>query len=103
MHVIQPCEQINGKHVIYGLGNSLSNQSPMTAASLPPESQEGMVASFTLSRDEQGEVSTSMTYRPTRVQIPPEIVPGHVIRLVSSQSDPETWDRTLATVDLLGG
>lgn len=103
VHVVQPCEQINGKHVIYGLGNSLSNQSPMTASSLRPETQEGMVASFTLSRDEQGEVSTAMTYRPTRVEIPPEIVPGHVIRLVSPESLPESWDRTVAAVDLLGG
>lgn len=103
VHVIQPCERINGKHVIYGLGNSLSNQSPLTAASLLPETQEGMVASFTLRRDAQGEVSTSMTYRPTRVEIPPEIVPGHVIRLVSPQTHPETWERTVAAVDLLGG
>src|SRR5699024_2898295 len=25
VHVIQPCEKINGKYVIYGLGNFLSN------------------------------------------------------------------------------
>ena len=103
VHVVQPCEQINGKHVIYGLGNSLSNQSPSTAASLRPETQEGMIASVTLSRDEQGAVSTSMTYQPTRVEIPAEIVPGHVIRLVSPQNFPESWDRTVAAVDLLGG
>lgn len=103
VHLAQPCEQINGKHVIYGLGNSLSNQSPMTASSLLPETQDGMVALFTLSRDEQGTVSTSMTYQPTRVEIPPEIVPGHIIRLVSPQSHPGSWERTVGAVDLLGG
>ena len=38
VHVIQPCETINGRHVIYGMGNSLSNQSPQTSSSgsLPP-------------------------------------------------------------------
>ena len=103
VHLVQPCEQINGKHVIYGLGNSLSNQSPMTASSLLPQTQEGMVALFTLSRDEQGTVSTSMTYQPTRVEIPPEIVPGHIIRLVSPQDHPDSWERTVEAVDLLGG
>ncbi|WP_131105157.1 CapA family protein [Ornithinimicrobium sufpigmenti] len=103
VHVIQPCEQINGKHVIYGLGNSLSNQSPTTAASLRPETQEGMVALLTLSRDEQGAVSSSMAYQPTRVEIPPELAPGHNIRLVSPQTHPESWERTVAAVDLLGG
>ena len=103
VHVIQPCEQINGKHVLYGLGNSLSNQSPMTASSLVPATQEGMVAVLTLTRDEDGSVSTAMRYQPTRVEIPPERAPGHVIRLVSPTTFPETWDRTVATVDALGG
>ena len=103
VHVIQPCEQINGKHVIYGLGNSLSNQSPMTASSLSPATQEGMVALFTLSRDEEGEVTSTMRYQPTRVEIPPERAPGHIIRKASPQDLPETWERTTATVDLLGG
>ncbi|QFG68932.1 CapA family protein [Ornithinimicrobium pratense] len=103
VHVIQPCEQINGKHVIYGLGNFLSNQSPTTASSLRPETQEGMVALLTLSRDEQGTVSSSMAYQPTRVEIPPEVAPGHVIRLVSPDTYPESWERTVASVDLLGG
>lgn len=103
VHVIQPCEQINGKHVIYGLGNSLSNQSPMTASSLVPATQEGMVAMFTLSRDAEGEVTTQMRYQPTRVEIPPERAPGHIIRLVSPDTYPETWERTTTTVDSLGG
>ena len=103
VHVIQPCEQINGKQVIYGLGNSLSNQSPTTASSLLPATQEGMVAMFTLSRDEAGEVTTSMRYQPTRVHIPPERAPGHIIELVSPTNYPETWERTTSTVDLLGG
>jgi poly-gamma-glutamate synthesis protein (capsule biosynthesis protein) len=103
VHVIQPCEQINGKHVIYGLGNSLSNQSPMTASSLVPATQEGMVAVFTLTRDEDGAVSTAMRYQPTRVEIPPERAPGHIIRLASPTTLPETWERTVTTVDALGG
>jgi poly-gamma-glutamate synthesis protein (capsule biosynthesis protein) len=105
VHVIQPCEQINGKHVIYGLGNFLSNQSPDVAAGLLPQTQEGMVAQFTLSRDEDGVVTTEMTYQPTRVDIRPwDLETGpHVIELVTPENYPQTWERTTSTVDSLGG
>lgn len=103
-HVIQPCERINDKHVAYGLGNLLSNQSPDTATGLLPATQEGMVATFTLTKDAQGRVTTAMRYQPTRVEIRPGDRPGpHVIRLVSPSSHPETWARTTATVQSLGG
>ena len=36
VHVVQPCEQIDGKYVMYGMGNFLSNQSPGQDASLRP-------------------------------------------------------------------
>ncbi|MGC5583982.1 CapA family protein [Ornithinimicrobium sp. W1665] len=104
VHVIQPCEEVDGRHVIYGLGNFLSNQSPDTNANLLPATQEGMVATFTLTRDEEGGISSRMDYQPTRVEIVPGPQPGpHVIRLVSPETYPETWERTTATVDLLGG
>lgn len=104
VHVIQPCEEVDGKHVAYGLGNFLSNQSPDTNANLLPATQEGMVATFTLRRDEDGDVTSQMAYRPTRVEIVPGPRPGpHVIRLVSPEAFPQTWERTTATVDLLGG
>ncbi|MFK5646257.1 CapA family protein [Ornithinimicrobium sp. LYQ121] len=104
VHVIQPCEEVDGKQVVYGLGNFLSNQSPDTNVNLVPATQEGMVASFTLRRDTDGVVTTQMDYQPTRVEIVPGQQPGpHVVRLVSPETDPETWERTTTTVDLLGG
>lgn len=108
VHVIQPCEQVNGKHVIYGMGNFLSNQSPDAAAGLLPATQEGMVAQFTLSRDEDGRVTTEMSYQPTRVEIDPAAIAAgstgpHIVRLVSPETYPQTWERTTAAVDLLGG
>lgn len=102
-HVIQPCEQVSGRHVIYGLGNFLSNQSPQTNVNLIPATQEGMVALATLRRDADGVVTTALSYQPTRVEISPEIVPSHIIRLATQQTAPETWERTTATVDLMGG
>src|SRR5699024_10161650 len=91
------CETINGKVVAYGLGNFLSNQSPETARGLRPETQEGMVARFTLRRDEDGTITSSMAYQPTRVDLE-----GHVVRPATPQSHPETVERTAATMDALG-
>ncbi|WP_161958501.1 CapA family protein [Ornithinimicrobium cavernae] len=98
VHVIQPCEKINGKYVIYGLGNFLSNQSPdTTAGKLRPETQEGMIARFHLARDEQGDVTSRMEFQPTRVQID-----NHVIRLATPEQNPQTYQRVVETMDRLG-
>ncbi|MDO5719712.1 MAG: CapA family protein [Actinomycetaceae bacterium] len=98
VHVVQPCEMINGKHVIYGMGNSLSNQSPQTHASLIPETQDGMVALFTLKKDPDGTVSTDMAYQPTHVDLD-----GHIITRVSPDSNPASYERTVNAVNYLGG
>lgn len=98
VHVIQPCEQVNGKHVLYGMGNFLSNQSPdTTAGALRPETQEGMVAQVTLSRDEDGQVTSELQVQPTRVDLD-----GHVVRLASPEQSPETYRRTMDTMSALG-
>lgn len=98
VHVIQPCEKINDKYVIYGLGNFLSNQSPdTTAGKLRPETQEGMVARFHLARDEAGKVTSQMEFQPTRVQID-----NHVIRLATPDQNAQTYDRVVDTMNRLG-
>jgi poly-gamma-glutamate capsule biosynthesis protein CapA/YwtB (metallophosphatase superfamily) len=98
VHVIQPCEKINGKYVLYGLGNFLSNQSPdTTRGKLRKETQEGMIAHVTLTRDAEGTVSSRLLVQPTRVQID-----NHVIRLATPEQHAETYQRVLDTMDLLG-
>lgn len=98
VHVIQPCEKINDKYVIYGLGNFLSNQSPdTTAGKLRKETQEGMIARFHLVRDADGIVSSRMEFQPTRVQID-----THVIRLATPDEHSETYDRVVDTMHRLG-
>ncbi|MFT4188409.1 MAG: CapA family protein [Aeromicrobium sp.] len=97
VHVIQPCEKINGRYVFYGLGNFLSNQAPSTANSLKPETQEGMITHVTLTRDGDGEVTSSATVQPTRVRIA-----DHVIQLATPEQHPETFQRTMSTLSLLG-
>ena len=41
MHVVQPIRRVNGKPVVFGEGNLVSNQ---TAACCPAESQDGLIA-----------------------------------------------------------
>ena len=98
VHVIQPCEKINDKYVIYGLGNFLSNQSPdTTRGKLRKETQEGMIARFHLTKDADGTVTSQMEFQPTRVQID-----NHVIRLATPEEHAETYDRVVETMDRLG-
>ncbi len=96
VHVVQPCEKINGRYVFYGLGNFLSNQSPeTTGGNLRTETQEGMVAQIALERSTDGALRSSATYQPTRVDLD-----GHVVRPVPPDS--ATYRRTVAAVQLLG-
>lgn len=89
---------ITSKHVIYGRGNSISNQAPVVLPDFRPDVQDGMVATFTLNRDDDGVITTEMAYTPTFVEIP-----GHTIRRVTPESNPESFDRTAGTVNALGG
>ncbi len=53
-HVIQPVERLGGNLVIYGLGNFLSNQSPQSCRSCPPESTDGVIVQVDLMEGESG-------------------------------------------------
>lgn len=97
VHVVQPCEKINGKYVLYGMGNSLSNQSPETASSLRPETQEGMIAHVGLAKDADGKVSSTLKYQPTKVRIE-----DHTIEKATQEKHPETHDRVVETMGSLG-
>ncbi len=93
VHVVQPCEQINGKFVFYGLGNFLSNQSPQVDATLRPETQEGMIAEVTLDRDEAGKITQAANYLPTKVNLV-----GHVVEPATARTNPVTFDRVTKTL-----
>jgi poly-gamma-glutamate capsule biosynthesis protein CapA/YwtB (metallophosphatase superfamily) len=85
VHVIQPIEKINGKYVIYGLGNFVSNQSP--AADLAPSTQDGMIVTATVTRSTTGKWAVSkMQYTPTWVNIGPYTVTP----VVSALKNPNT-------------
>lgn len=93
VHVPQPCAKINGRYVLYGMGNSLSNQSPDVDSRLRPETQEGMVAQVELTLTPEGEVSSKLAVQPTRVNLD-----GHIIEPAGAQDHPETGTRTMQTL-----
>ena len=55
-HVIQPVERVGSNVVIYGLGNFLSNQSPQSCRSCPPESTDGVIVLVDLNEGESGDI-----------------------------------------------
>lgn len=58
-HVIQPVERLGGNLVIYGLGNFLSNQSPQSCQSCPPESTDGVIVQVDLMEGDSGDVEVA--------------------------------------------
>lgn len=98
VHVVQPCQRINGKFVFYGLGNFLSNQGPASSAELKPETQEGMYVTVTFTRGPDGRFTQSATFQPTRVRLQ-----GHVIEPTSRTSQGTSWSRVVMNVASLPG
>ena len=85
VHVVQPIRRVNGKPVIFGEGNLLSNQ---TAACCPVESQDGLVALLDFRAGPGGTRVERVRYVPTWVRHPD-------YRIV--RAPPDSWRRTVAT------
>lgn len=67
-HVVQPVERIDGKVVVFGLGNLLSNQSSACCAAA---TQDGVVVELTLrGSHDDGFTVDRVIYRPTMVVHP---------------------------------
>jgi poly-gamma-glutamate capsule biosynthesis protein CapA/YwtB (metallophosphatase superfamily) len=67
VHVVQPIRRVNGKPVVFGEGNLLSNQ---TAACCPVESQDGMVVLLHVVAGADGVRVERVRYVPTEVAHP---------------------------------
>ena len=67
VHVVQPIRTINGKLVVFGEGNLISNQ---TIACCPAGSQDGLIALLTIRVDQHGARVTLVHYVPIWVQHP---------------------------------
>jgi Bacterial capsule synthesis protein PGA_cap len=73
VHVVQPIRKINGKLVVFGEGNLISNQ---TSACCPAASQDGLIAILTIVVDQRGARVTFVHYIPIWVQHPTfEVLP----------------------------
>ena len=87
VHVVQPIRRINGKPVVFGEGNLVSNQ---TAACCPAASQDGLIALIDfVARPGAPVKATRIRYVPTYVSHPDYSVqpaaPGSV-----------SWNRTVS-------
>jgi Bacterial capsule synthesis protein PGA_cap len=71
VHVVQPIRRINGKMVVFGEGNLVSNQ---TGACCPTESQDGLIALLRLAVDRNGARVIRARYVPVWVRHPDYVV-----------------------------
>jgi poly-gamma-glutamate capsule biosynthesis protein CapA/YwtB (metallophosphatase superfamily) len=67
VHVVQPIEQVGGKWVAYGMGNSLSNQTPACCAA---GSQDGVMVQVTVGVDKGVAWVRAVRHVPTWVEHP---------------------------------
>jgi hypothetical protein len=70
-HVVQPIRFINGKAVVFGEGNLISNE---TAACCTVETQDGMIVLLTITVDSRGARVTRIRYVPIWVRHPDFLV-----------------------------
>lgn len=96
VHVPQSCEKINGKYVVYGMGNFISNQSPSVNPSLKPATQDGMIVDVALSRGKDGKLAQKLTYQPTRVHLG-----DYEIQLATPTQNAEAYKRVTSTMSAL--
>ena len=99
VHVVQPIRRINGKLVVFGTGNLISNQTPSCCA---PGSEDGMIALLTITADEQGARVSFIRYLPIWVRHPDYVI---LPAGVAAKTDPAdaaelraSYQRTVATV-----
>ena len=86
VHVVQPIRRVNGKLVVFGEGNLVSNQ---TAACCPAESQDGLIALIDFAATGGRVKATRVRYVPTWVRHPD-------YRVLPASPGSLSWRRTVA-------
>jgi hypothetical protein len=71
VHIVQPIRMINGKLVVFGEGNLISNQ---TSACCPTAAQDGMIVLLTITSDSHGARVSFIHYVPIWVRHPDFVV-----------------------------
>ena len=101
VHVVQPIRKINNKLVVFGEGNTLSNQT--AGAGLLPETQDGYLALLRIRVEPDGKSAVRrVDYVPTYVRHPDfTVVPVGLALNRGLQPASEfkaSWNRTVGTV-----
>jgi poly-gamma-glutamate capsule biosynthesis protein CapA/YwtB (metallophosphatase superfamily) len=106
VHVVQPIEQINGKYVVYGLGNFLAKHAPCCDT---PQTRDGMILQVTVGPQGDHFVVQKIVYTPTFVDPATMTVLPVPEDLANPSLDPalrqellDSYQRTVSRVDLLG-
>ncbi len=86
VHVVQPIRRVNGKPVVFGEGNLVSNQ---TAACCPAEAQDGLIALIDF-------VATGRRVEAKRVRYVPTWVRHPDYRVLPASPGSLSWRRTVA-------
>lgn len=97
VHVVQPCQRIHGRYVLYGMGNFLSNQAPTQAPGLTLSNQDGSLNLITFTADGRGGFRQQLAVQPTFVR-----TEGHVIQRATPTHYPDSWARTKQALKSLG-
>jgi poly-gamma-glutamate capsule biosynthesis protein CapA/YwtB (metallophosphatase superfamily) len=84
-HVVQPIRRVNGKPVVFGEGNLISNQ---TAACCPAESQDGLIALIDFAARDGRVRARRVRYVPTWVRHPD-------YRVLPASRGSLSWRRTV--------
>jgi poly-gamma-glutamate capsule biosynthesis protein CapA/YwtB (metallophosphatase superfamily) len=84
-HVVQPIRRVNGKPVVFGEGNLVSNQ---TAACCPAEAQDGLIALIDFRARDGGVRARRVRYVPTWVRHPD-------YRVLPAARGSSSWRRTV--------
>ncbi|MDQ5834160.1 MAG: CapA family protein, partial [Actinomycetota bacterium] len=87
VHVVQPIRWLNGKPVVFGEGNLVSNQD---AACCPAESQDGLIALLDFVTEDGRVKARRVRYVPTYVRHPD-------YRVLPASPGSTSWNRTVAT------
>lgn len=106
VHVVQPVERIGPKYVVYGDGNFLARHAPCCDT---PQTRDGMIVQVTVEVQNGTPAVSRLGYSPTYVD-PATVTILPVARTLwdphlspALRNDLEqSWQRTTATVDMLG-
>lgn len=99
VHIVQPIEEVNGKFVVYGEGNLISNQDVLCC---PEASQDGLIALLDLVVDDGGARVERVRYVPVYTSRPDYTVLPVGDALESRAADPAalraSYERTVEVV-----